>query len=284
MSFGRLLIPMLAWFFRDLFGITRVCGPRIAFLWLLCVVKTFPECFASHTLMPADKAMGTGPFNIRGVIIGSSEDQALDASVVFSGIREIWVRNVYLGAVLSIPEHGTIVDLGANRGTFTALALAKSPSARVLAVEPSRLLNQSFSKMIAVNGWSHRATLIPAFVGSLSVVQKRALAEDRHYIGIPFIDPDKLVAEVPVIDFLKCDIEGSEFGLLDSSIFAKASQLAVEVHDFSGDRKQFIEGLTKSGFNVLSVKHSPSSCIVLAARVANSPALSVSSRAEIETR
>lgn len=86
--------------------------------------------------------MGSGPFNVGGAILGSADDPGQDVSVVFSGIREVWVRNVYLrpvdprhagprhvdpGGVLSIPEQGVIVDLGANRGTFTALALARSP-------------------------------------------------------------------------------------------------------------------------------------------------------------
>lgn len=193
---------MLASLLRDFLALARLCGFRVALKWLLCVVKTLPQCVRSRSLMPADKAMGPGPFTVRGAVVGSAQDPAQSASVVFSGIREIWARNVYR--------------------MFTALVLARSPSAGVLAVEPSRLLNQSFSKMIAANGWESRVSLVPAFVGSLSPVQKRVLAEDKHYTGIPFVNPDDLVAETATIDFLKCDIEGSEFGLIESSIFAKS--------------------------------------------------------------
>lgn len=234
--------------------------------------------------MTADRAMGSGPFNLKCALIGSSDDPAQNASVVFSGIREIWVRNVYLADVLRIPAHGTIVDLGANRGTFTALALAKSADAKVIAVEPSRLLNKSFLRMVSANGWQDRVSLIPAFIGSICTKQEQALSHDEYYAEVPFLDSDEMFAAIPTIDFLKCDIEGSEFGLLESSIFAKTSQVAVEVHDFSGDRKQFIERLADSGFKVLSVRHSPSSCIVLASRVAASSALAASSPAEIPAR
>lgn len=251
---------------RDFTGLLRVCGFRIAFKWLACVIKTFPQCRASHTLMPADRAMGSGPFKVGGALIGWSDDPGQSASVVFSGIREIWVRNIYLGGVLSIPEDGTVVDLGANRGIFTALALAKSKGVKVLAVEPSRLLNESFGTMIKVNDWQGRVSMIRAFIGGLAPVQERALSEDSNYTGVPFVDPDYLVRDIRKIDFLKCDIEGSEFGLLETSLFAKAARVAAEVHDIAGDREQFIAKLKNSGFNVLSISHSAQSCIVLASR------------------
>jgi len=142
---------------KDTVGIARVCGAAVAAKWVGHIVVNLPTVMESKNLQCADRAMGNGPFN-------ASRDKSqalLTGSQVFSGLREIWVRDVYLKEnFLGVPDGALVVDLGANLGVFSALALAQNSSARVIAVEPSVRLLTSLEKYIAANGWSTRVAAI----------------------------------------------------------------------------------------------------------------------------
>ena len=70
------------------------------------------------------------------------------------------------------------------------------------------------------------------------------------------------------IDFLKCDIEGSEFDFInDTSLLEITQQLAIEIHDHAGNRNEFIEKLVQLGFQIGPIKDDPGGCILLAKRI-----------------
>ena len=77
--------------------------------------------YKTKNLQPADRALGIGPYHVRrGNAIAT-----LKCNNVISAIREIWVRDVYLkNDFLKIPDEGIVVDLGANVGNFSVLALS----------------------------------------------------------------------------------------------------------------------------------------------------------------
>jgi hypothetical protein len=119
----------------DCWGLWRVCGLRVALRWLWAIAWNFRACRASGNLQPADAAMGDGPFRVR-----LRQAQAvLSGPRVLTGIREVWVRDPYLAGFVTIPPQGTVLDLGANMGLFTALALGQGEGVRVLAVEADPL-------------------------------------------------------------------------------------------------------------------------------------------------
>lgn len=92
-----------------------------------------PRC---GNLQLADIAMGEEPFKARR---GKSK-AILSGQRCLSGIREVWVRDSYLGKdFLSIAPDVLVVDLGVNMGNFTLLALGHGRGVKVIAVEPSRL-------------------------------------------------------------------------------------------------------------------------------------------------
>src|SRR5207249_5170994 len=119
---------MLARVASDYRGLCRVCGTGVATIWLSQIAWHLRECMKSRSLTPADRAMGSGPFRARchdGAQRRLTGSALLDGEVAISAIRELWVRDVYLGGeFIAIPDTGTVVDLGANRGVFTARALA----------------------------------------------------------------------------------------------------------------------------------------------------------------
>lgn len=257
----------------DTVGIARVCGPSTAIRWVGHIMVNFPRVLASKNLQAADRAMGDGPFK-------ASRERShafLTGNQVFSGLREIWVRDVYLkDDFLTVPDGAVVVDLGANLGVFSALALAQNSSARVIAVEPSVRLLSSLKKCIAANGWSARLTPVRGFVGNFTETQTAALRDQADYADAPTISEMELISRYRItrIDFLKCDIEGSESFLLEpgSRLLAMTNRLAIELHDQGVDIPQFLNHLESIGFEIGHVEWAVGSCIALCRRRTPVPA------------
>jgi FkbM family methyltransferase len=250
----------------DVNGIRRSCGWMTAMNWGFCLMRSARDCLSAHNLQPADRLMGHGPFRARR----GKARAALLGEQAFSGLREIWVRDVYLrDDFLRIEPHSTVVDLGANLGNFTLLALAH-PGVRVLAVEPSRRLSESLERAVAFNRWSDRLQLKRAFVGEMTEVQHRALTGDREYAGVPCMSETELLQHAGVrhIDFLKCDIEGSEFFLLEagSQLLSITRQVAIEIHSWGGPVDGFLQALKTHGFHLGPVRYDASGCCIALAR------------------
>lgn len=252
---------------NDVTGLLSVCGLGKTTRWLAAALLNVRSIARTRTFAAADWAMGPGPFQIsyRGLrfrVCGPG---------VFGGIREMYVRDVYFqGGWFDIPKSARVVDLGANIGNFTNLALAHDPGVRVVAVEPSRCLLKDFHASIELNGASSRVQVVRAFVGGNTRKQMDCQA-DPCYAGASFMTDAEFVSSIGEgpIDFLKCDIEGSEFDLLTpgSAILESTQRLAIEIHAFAGDVRNFIQGLADCGFEIGPVKWDPDgSCIMLARR------------------
>lgn len=245
----------------DFLGLARVCGLLTACRWLVFVGRHFPGIVQEGNLQPADKAMGEGPFRVRLGRYGASF--AVLGEGAMTGIREMYVRDTYLGGgLLFIPEGGTVVDLGANMGNFTNLALSCGKTVRVVAVEPSVAMNTAFRRSVGLNaGYLSRAMLIRAFLGEIPQTVQCAIAQDVNYHGAPWMNEADLIKEghLAKVDFLKCDIEGGEFQLLtaDSKLLAMTQNIAIEVHAFAGDVNEFIERLRGCGFGIVAAKYDP---------------------------
>lgn len=184
----------------------------------------------------------------------------------------MYVRDVYLGkGALRIADGDVVVDLGANMGNFTNLALACGTRVRVVAVEPNRQLNQTFWRSLSLNaGHVERVTLVRAFLGGTGDLLGEMLTRPE-YLAAEFISEADLIeaGALSRVDFLKCDIEGGEFGLLKrgSALLGMTRKLAIEVHAFAGDVDQFIHMLVDEGFSILRTKRDPDgSATVLAVR------------------
>jgi FkbM family methyltransferase len=226
-----------------------------------------PSILKSGNLHLADAALGEGPFEIRYGI----HRFLLAGPSVISSIREMYVRDVYLGGgYLRLAGDMTVVDLGANVGAFTNLAVSHSPGIRVIAVEPSRSLNLLFERSVALNGASTRVQLIRAFVGGQGAKQSEVVASDDNYTGAPWISAGELIASCHLlqIDFLKCDIEGSEFELFvpPSTLLTLTRQLAIEIHSFAGDVATLIATIAGAGLSIGSISRAPDGSVTLLAK------------------
>jgi FkbM family methyltransferase len=258
---------MIGTLVSDFLGISRVSGIFVALRWALCVALTLPANLKTRNLMAADRKMGMGPFNVSHAI-GKAKLVGFQA---FSGLREIWVRDVYArNDFLQIPDGGLVVDLGANMGNFSAMALAANKTARLVAVEPSRGIREKWRKTMAINGFQDRATLCENFVGVFTAKQQADFDTDPNYKGVGTLSEAEFLSTYGIdqIDFLKCDIEGSEFFMIEpeSRILDITNRLAIEVHDFGGDVQKFLDTLKQRGFADIDVTWYGAECIARAAR------------------
>ncbi|HVT87580.1 MAG TPA: FkbM family methyltransferase [Tepidisphaeraceae bacterium] len=250
----------------DFFGLWRVCGFGIAVKWVTKIIGSFGECVRERNLQPADIAMGKGPFPCR---YGKARAKLTGVQAI-SGIRELWVRDVYLNrGFLKIVPNSIVLDLGANMGNFTMLALAHGPDVRVVSVEPVSSNREKLLAQLEANNWTDRVRICPNFVGAKTAYQEQ-LQADAQTPGANFITEDELIQQYGLerIDFLKCDIEGSEFELLgpNSRLLAMARQIAIELHGHAGDPRKFIEMLRFKGFEIGTGDHNSEVIIVSARR------------------
>jgi FkbM family methyltransferase len=245
---------------EDFIGLCRVVGPFQALRWAALVFGHILDIVKIKNLQPADQAMGKGPFRVR--IKPNNLDFFIAGTGAFSGIREMYVRDTYLrNGLLTIKDNDVVLDLGANMGNFTNLALAHGKSVRVISVEPSRRLNNEFKQSISLNsGFIERTQLLRAFLGAPTAKQDDVI-EDEHYAGVTWISEDELLssAQLTKIDFLKCDIEGGEYGLLhsQSKLLKMAKCIAIEVHKHAGDVEGFIKMLVAQGFEIKYIQRDP---------------------------
>ncbi len=233
----------------DFFGLCAVCGVGVGVRWLLAVASRFRACRRAGNLQPADAVLGDGPISVR---LGHAKAR-LTADRVLTGIRETWVRDGYLGrGFLTIAPDATVVDLGCNMGAVTTLALAHGPAVRVVAVEADPHECLRIQRNLELNGWSVRAQVINAFIGGPTACQQRLAGTDRAR-GVGIISEDELLDRVGGrINFLKCDIEGSEFALFSDSsrLLGASDQIAMEIHPTEGDARQLLERLKSAGFEL----------------------------------
>jgi FkbM family methyltransferase len=239
----------------DFRGLCRVCGVGVAVRWLFAIAANFSACRVRNDLQPADAAVGDGPFRVR---FGKFQGM-LGGRSCLTGIREIWVRDPYLDGYLTIGPSAVVLDLGSNMGVFTALALAHGPGVRVFAVEADPAECDRLRRTIADNRAEKRCTVINAFVGGTMNFQDDLKARDRA-ATVPTLSPAQLLSQIGAPpDFIKCDIEGSEFALLNDPqpIFASAQQVSMELHPDQGNADAAIQRLRELGFEVKVLSRPP---------------------------
>ena len=173
--------------------------------------------------------------------------------------------------VRSSNELVTIVDIGANVGFFTLMAadwlLRNSDAAKdfqIVCVEGSPRVFKELQKRLTTESLlTDHLTLIHGLVGQRQgqgmIVEKAFHAMNRvDIVGkskekgvlVPYLDLSMKLADIPEIDLLKCDIEGSEQALLQSSpeIFSKVRTAVFELHDYNCDTEKCRRMIKEMGF------------------------------------
>ena len=131
----------------------------------------------------------------------------------------------------------TVVDLGANIGTFSMEMHRLFPSAKIVAYEP----HPENCYMFRIN--APYATLIEKAISGTKGVAR--LEDTMNSVGLRLVEEggievetetlDNALKNMSTVDILKIDIEGSEYEVLDKTcpkIFEKISTIIMEIHPF----------------------------------------------------
>ena len=164
-------------------------------------------------------------------------------------VKVVW--HVFVRQCYSVPvECQTIVDAGANVGIFAVFAASRCANARIFSLEPFPSTFRALSANIGRNSLQHRVCALPVGLGATAGTS--AMVDERDSTAVKIVDPafvsgdDSLewvrvvtlidfMAEQKLdhIDFLKVDIEGSEWPVVLLSppeLWQKIHHLQLEYH------------------------------------------------------
>jgi FkbM family methyltransferase len=174
---------------------------------------------------------------------GSPSDEAV--------IRETWVENVYRIHDSDLIRAGaTFVDLGANIGAVSVYAASRAPGLRVIAVEPEPdnldLLQRNITTN-QVDGQVHIARV------AVAAEPGRGWIHAGHGNSTLHHEPDPDGTEIEIVtlaelldthsvrecDFLKIDVEGAEYDIIDGAdlpTLHRINAIALEFDAVGDDR------------------------------------------------
>jgi FkbM family methyltransferase len=184
---------------------------------------------------------------------------------------QIFYRNVYPVNA----DDRVIIDAGANIGAFTLYALTRAPRAKVIAIEP---FPETFSRLrsaLEQAPYADRVRLVNAALGSHSgsvSMQDGAIGSQFRRV-LDDSDPQTgtrvsscTLAEIldsveGEIDFLKMDIEGSEYAAILASpaeTLRRIRRVAMEFHPLYSPNapqpRDLFEHFEKAGFTAIEVQ------------------------------
>lgn len=223
--------------------VRRLLGRRGALRYSGCLLRSLPEVVRRQSLGPADALMAM-PLTLRAPT-GDLRIHSGDFGVV----REIFGSRCYDHADW-ISRSRRFLDLGANEGLFTLYALAANPANQVIAVEAQAPLCARLEAQLRRNQLSARATVIHGLAGGGNRQLEPEIANSAP------LDMDQLLRRVGPMDFLKIDIEGSEFALFAGSTawLSRIHYIAMELHFDCGDRDTLRHTLRQQGWILHSEK------------------------------
>jgi FkbM family methyltransferase len=181
------------------------------------------------------------------------------------------VRRDYLANGIRLDVGGTVVDIGANIGTFTVLAASiVGPTGRVIAFEPVSATFARLQANVALNGLHNVEACQEAVEGREGTIEMRiaaksalssaydpvSLGEQTAVETVPCLSMRGLFDRhhIDRIQLLKVDCEGGEYGIFRSltpELASRIDQISMEVHPISGESIDALAGtLLSLGFSV----------------------------------
>jgi FkbM family methyltransferase len=233
----------------DLTGVASITSAPCFARYLSHIVGRLPSIIHTRTLAPADACMAGRPVRFR--VFGTPVTLPGE---IFGSAREIYARRVYFALPhFRIHPGDVVVDAGANRGVFTTFAACVAR--RVLAIEAQVGFRDVIRSHLTMNECPASVDIEFAIIGGETgaLADGDVLTASSHYQGTPpprrTLDDVLASHAVDHIDFLKLDIEGSEFDLFRSERrwLDRVSKLVMEVHSNFGDPRDLAAPLAAAG-------------------------------------
>jgi FkbM family methyltransferase len=194
---------------------------------------------------------------------------------------EIYRKQRYARPGFEISDNDVVVDIGANMGVFSLWAANRCPKGRVIAIEPTSVLQcldlsaerngmsniKSIKAGIGTDGEQIKITTYPGFniinhqaqwaspritqfLIKTFISRKRAVTETA-----PCVSLDEVMKDLERVDFLKVDCEGAEYVMfeqLSDDAWARIGRIAMEFHEYSPDHdhQRLVKLMQQKGFEV----------------------------------
>lgn len=224
-----------------------VLGPTLYGRYLAKFFANIPLILQVGDLRPLDNSMGNiaKRFHYRGSTFlldcKFCDEHLKEDSFTFGLVREIYIRDCYFKWHPPAIYEGAkiVVDMGANRGAFSTLMATQAKF--VVSIECQKQYVQLIRHNMRINDYKDYA-IETAFIG------ESGLFSDSDS---PRITIDELFDRYHLdkIDFLKMDIEGSEFDLFRSGEWLqRVNAISMEVHPAYGDPNSILKLMEKYGF------------------------------------
>lgn len=166
----------------------------------------------------------------------------------FGNVREIYARNCYLEHLkLKTPLHA-ILDLGANRGMFSLLALLALDAEIAVGVEPTEVYESVYRLLLEANGCDlRRGPRYKKFISSPSAER----SDPERNVSIETILREQ---EIDRFRLVKMDIEGHEKTVFsEPEWIAHVDNITMELHpQFVDDLSSIPKALERYGFEWLA--------------------------------
>lgn len=193
---------------------------------------------------------------------------------------ECFGRDCYRLGAADLPSAPVVLDIGANIGAFSLAVLAVRPAATITAYEPSPGALAVLRSNITANHAEDRVSVHGSAVtgppgpdtvwlnereGDLctsSVLDRSGVVGARtHRVEVPACSLSTVLSShLGDIDFLKMDVEGAEYGIIEATpvdLLAKVRRMAVEYHHVPGRHVHELAAyLQAAGFDWERQEHS----------------------------
>jgi FkbM family methyltransferase len=180
-------------------------------------------------------------------------------------LETLWQINFH-GSYPIEPSDQVILDAGANVGLFTCWAAQRNPKASIIAIEPFPRNLERLQEHVRENGFSSRVEVVGAALSATAGTARLSTsAEASQMFRLTSEKADNAV-EVPTvtlvdivknrqIDWMKMDIEGSEYEVLlntPEATFSRIRRISLEYHKpnpgTSADKKDVLTYLKSCGY------------------------------------
>ena len=192
-------------------------------------------------------------------------------------LSDVWTLVQVLGRndyhVRPAERWHTVIDIGANIGTFAVRAAVAAPEARVYCYEPAPDTCRLLRRNLALNGLQERVTVDQrAVCGSSGEMWLQAIPQSSmrrtsaartsrltDTLRVQSTTFETILSEHSLdrCDFLKMDCEGAEYDILRNcspTLLSRIARIALEFHEWNDedDHRELVELLQCAAFRVAS--------------------------------
>lgn len=190
----------------------------------------------------------------------------IDGTGTLAGtIAVVFVRREY-GRLSNLR---TIVDIGANMGSFTVYAAMTNPDAQIYSFEPEKRNFDFLKQNIAINSLEKRVHAFPCAVSSSQGQRKMAIRSsplnslvvengENALQSVDCVSLQSVLSDqgLDTIDLLKMNCEGAEYEILENcsaADFARLRNIRLEYHTLDSGRRNgesLAKFLEKQGYRI----------------------------------